>query len=42
MAAGPKRQPGWKTAKHVDRLDFPLVWAEESLEAVRKGSEKES
>ena len=42
MAAGQKRQSGWKTARHPDSLfkgfirDFALVWAEEGLEAVRK------
>jgi len=44
MAAGPKRQSGWKTARHSDSLffirDFALVWAEEGLEAVRKVAKK--
>ena len=43
MAAGQKRQSGWKTARHSDSSqgfirDFALVWAEEGLEAVRKVS----
>src|ERR1700729_891311 len=46
MAAGPKRQSGWKTARHSDCLftrlysRFALVWAEEGLEAVRKVAKK--
>ena len=45
MAAGPKRQSGWKTARHSDSLkgfirDFALVWAEQGLEAVRKVAKK--
>ena len=46
MAAGPKRQSGWKTARHSDspfsRLysQFALVWAKEGLEAVRKVAKK--
>jgi hypothetical protein len=46
MAAGQKRQSGWKTARHSDSLfsrlysDFALVWAEEGLEAVRKVAKK--
>ena len=46
MAAGPKRQSGWKTAGHSDCLsqgfirDFALVWAEEGLDAVRKVAKK--
>ena len=46
MAAGQKRQSGWKTARYSDSLsqgfirDFALVWAEEGLEAVRKVAKK--
>jgi hypothetical protein len=46
VEAGPKRQSGWKTARHADSLsqgfirDFALVWAEEGLEAVRKVAKK--
>ena len=43
MAARPKRQSGWKTARHSDCLFsrlFALVWAEEGLEAVRKVAKK--
>jgi hypothetical protein len=42
----PKRQSGWKTARHSDCLfsrlysRFALVWAEEGLEAVRKVAKK--
>jgi hypothetical protein len=46
MAAGAKRQPGWKTAGTRTAFsqgfirDFALVWAEEGLEAVRKVAKK--
>ena len=48
MAAGQKRQSGWKNVRHSDSLffsqgfirDFALVWAEEGLEAVRKVAKK--
>jgi hypothetical protein len=46
MAAGPKRQSGWKTTRHSDSLfssfirDFARVWAEEGLDAVRKVAKK--
>ena len=46
MAAGPKRQSGWKTARHAAAFsqgfirDFALVWAEEGLDAVRKVAKK--
>ena len=46
MAAGPKRQSGWKTARHSDSLfsrlisRFALVWAEKGLDAVRKVAKK--
>ena len=46
MAAGQKRQSGWKTARHSDSLfsrlysRFALVWAEEGLDAVRKVAKK--
>ena len=46
MAAGQKRQSGWKTARHSTAFsqgfirDFALVWAEEGLEAVRKVAKK--
>jgi hypothetical protein len=44
--ARPKRQSGWKTARHAAALsqgfirDFALVWAEEGLEAVCKVAKK--
>ena len=46
MAAGQKRQSGWKTAGTRTAFsrgfirDFALVWAEEGLEAVRKVAKK--
>ena len=45
MAAGPKRQSGWKTARHSDSLFSRLhsrfrTGAEEGLEAVRKVAKK--
>jgi hypothetical protein len=46
MAAGQKRQSGWKTASLRTAFsqgfirDFALVWAEERLEAVRKVAKK--
>ena len=46
MAAGPKRQSGWKTARHSDSFfsrlysRFRAGLAEEGLEAVRKVAKK--